>query len=526
MKKSIVILLLCIAPTSYTANKIADAYCILGDAFHESGNHTQAIENYQHALKESPDHLQATACLGTLYFNKKQYKKAYTYLKQSRIHSPNNEEVGIMLAHCHTSLRNYAEATTLYSHILSINPQRIDLLFYRAQCYKKEHNYPNALQDVDHFLQLFPNDIPACTLKAHVLVELGKYEDAQETLAKLPESYTQAMIAAHLYTTIGKPQQAIELYSKAHTLKPHDRSYLLGLSYSYILVGDRHKGYHTMKEYIITPENQLCFLDTIDKIPGKRIFIGAEAILDNMVQYIRYAKYIHQLGGTTIVQAPTSLISVLHEAEYVDQVVSISETNIPPYDYHIPAILLPWLFDNYAADTVPYLTANSNLTTLWQSHIPHTNKKKIGVCWHLNETYCSPTQQRMLSTELLNDLFSLDQYSFIALYPKQSIPDLTSLKAPTHTITMCGAGFAENSNEVHSLLALIDTLDIVITVDTAIAHLAGALGKKTYLLLPFHAHWRWGSDGTCSPWYPTITIIRQVEPCNWQSSIKSLLEYL
>jgi len=511
--------------TLYAPDPVADALCNLAHALHKDGNIQQAQHNYTLALERCADHAQAIMQLGTLHFQQKQYKSAQPYLEKHTTQHPKDEEANIMLAHCYLWQKQYAKAIQLYTHVLSVNPRRVDLFLYRAQCNKRQQELKHALHDIEQFLAAFPNDHSALLLKSYILELVGEYRQALTTLEQLPQSPKIIATKAHIYKTIGKPDYAIDLYRKAHTAQPDERSYILGLSYSYLLAGDTRNGYEAMKKYLLPQSNSKHFLNDINAIKGKRIFIGAEILLDNMIQHVRFAHCIKQHGGATIVQAPEPLIDILSECPMVDKLISTTQ-KVPAYDYHIPVILLPWLLETHATDAVPYLKANHALAAYWQSRLPHNSRPNVGICWHLNESLHSSSERRPIATEQLNTLFALDEYNFFALYTKNQQPDLKSLTHNIQLITMCGAGFSEAPDEMASLLALIDSLDTIITIDTTIAHLAGALGKKTYLLLPYHTNWRWSLDCSNSPWYPTITIVRQLEPGNWSTPINQLIAML
>ena len=518
-------ILFLLQPTLHAQGTVADAFCNLGNACYKEGNMQQAEHHYYLTLERCSEHTQAIAQLGTLHFQQKQYESAQPYLEKRTQQHPEDEEAGIMLAHCYLWQKQYAHAAQLYTHILSRNTRRVDLFLYRAQCNKRQRKFTQALHDIDQFLAAFPQDHSAQLLKAYVLEHIGQYDQALTILEQLPQSPNILTAKAHIYKTIGKPDEAIDLYTKAHTAQPDNRTYLLGLSYSYLLAGDSINGYAIMKKYLSTQSNRQRFLDNTNKINGKRIFIGAEILLDNMIQHVRFAHCIKQRGGTTIVQASEPLIDLLANCPLIDELVSTTQ-KIPTYDYHIPVILLPWLFETHAIDSVPYLKANPALAAQWHARLPHNNHQNIGVCWHLNESLHSPTEQRPIATEQLEALFALSDYNFFALYAKNQQPDLKSLKSNSQLITMCGAGFSEAPDEMASLLALLDSLDIIVTIDTTIAHLAGALGKKTYLLLPYHTNWRWGLEHSDSPWYPTIEILRQTEPGSWIEPISQLIATL
>jgi len=518
--------LLVLSTTLCASENVADAYCKLGNAFLSEGNIGQAYKEYQRALARNPQHTHALLQLSTLYFQHKKYQQASPFLERYTAQHPNDQEALIMLAHCYNAQKRAPEAQKVYTTVLALNPQRIDLYFYRAQCINQQHQHTQALEDIERFLARFPEDIPALKLKAKILAQIGHYTAALELLEQLPASHSTAATCAHIYKTIGDTTHAIERYAQALSEQPHNRTYQLGLSYSHLLAGDFERGYELMKTYVITPENQNGLLEDISNISGKRIFIGAEIMLDSMIKHIRFAKKIKEHGGITVVHTPEPLVEIFSDCPFIDEVISTTEQTIPACDFHIPAILLPWLFKEYTSDAVPYLTARDTHTATWHARLARNGHRSIGICWHQHDQHIPAAERPSIATEELNHLFSLQEYNFYALYQKNQIPSLQALENTLQLITLCGAGFSEQPTDISMLLALLDSLDIIITIDHSIAHLAGALGKETYVLLPYHATWHWGTEGTTSTWYPTITLVRQKEPGSWQEAIAEIMERL
>lgn len=526
MKKILFFSTLCFLPHLYSHDAVTDALYKLAQALQAEGNKELAYNHYLQTIERSPSHAPALKKLGSLSFEAKKYHQAQEYLEKLIALNPKDEEALIMLGHCALWQKNYGTAINLYSTAISLNSRRIDLYFYRAQSYKKSGNLHSALDDINTFLKHFPSDYAALLLKAYILEQVGIYEEALTILDQLPESPKILAIKAHVYKAMGNTDMAIQLYTKACKEAPDERSYKLGLSYSYLLADERDKGYTLLKEYLIGTHPDKKILDTIEKIKGNRIFISAEIFLDNMVQHMRFAHYIKEHGGITLMQMPESLLELALDCPYIDEVISTTE-KIPTYDYYIPAILLPWLFKNYATDTIPYIKAHTTIMHNWQKKLTHTEKKTIGICWHLSETLQSPSENRAIPTEELIPLFNLhDRYNFFAFYAKNQLPSFKELTNYNQLITLCGSGFSEKPCEITQLTAALASCDILVTIDTTIAHIAGALGKTTYLLLPIHSHWRWGSNPTKSAWYPSIQIIRQTEALNWKQPIATLIEKL
>ena len=254
---------------------------------------------------------------------------------------------------------------------------------------------------------------------------------------------------------------------------------------------------------------------------GNLLILGEQGYGD-MIQFSRYLPIVKERSGSNIIFVCWPPLARLFERSWPEQVVIASA--IPPasaFDFYFPLMSLPWLFGT-VQETIPkapYLKAAEKDIQHWSSRVSALKGKKIGLSWAGNPLH-KQDQQRSLSFKDMKPLLKLENISFVSLQkPNASFQEKT----------VGFDNFYDWSADLHDFAdtaALISCLDLVISVDTAVAHLSGALGKTTWTLLPFIPEWRWMRDTENSPWYPSMRLIRQEKWGKWSAVITQIVNEL
>lgn len=294
------------------------------------------------------------------------------------------------------------------------------------------------------------------------------------------------------------------------------------------------------------------FLKQSHDLHGKTIWIRAEWNLGDTMQFMRYAKKLHEFGATIILEPQKPLVKLLAQCPYIDAIMEkgIVAQTVDKVSYRCPclgAILpeqkpnqsidfivslarLPAIFDelpkNIWQETqiVPYLYANSDLVTYWKKQLNHDNNLKIGLCWFGDARH---NPERFISLQKFTDLVRIDGISLYSLQKNEGVEQLEQF-SEKEKIQTFGQNFDTTHGSFMDTAAIIKNLDLIITVDTSIAHLAGALGVKTWLLLPKEPEWRWQKprNSAWSPNYPNTQVFTQPHPGDWQSVIQTITNLL
>lgn len=264
--------------------------------------------------------------------------------------------------------------------------------------------------------------------------------------------------------------------------------------------------------------------------PGQTLVVYHEQGLGDAIQFCRYIPYLKALGGTVIFAVKDSLIPLMKALHGPDQIVEHSEETYKTLKFHwaVPLLSLPHIFrttlDNFPNQT-PYLDVPTEYRTKWQTllapHLQQTGHKKIGLVYACNpasQTYA----QRSCPLPLWQEIFALPGLQWFSLQkgdPGQQFAELAVQSPHLIDLTSHITDFADTA-------AFINQLDLVISIDTSVVHLAGALDKPTWLLLPFDNEWRWLQHRTDSPWYPSFRLFRQPGHEQWAQLLQRVRQVL
>ena len=260
-----------------------------------------------------------------------------------------------------------------------------------------------------------------------------------------------------------------------------------------------------------------------EPLEGRTVLVHAEQGFGDTLQFCRFTRLIQ--GGRVVLEVPPALTRLLHNVEGVAQVVTRADP-LPQFDLHCPLMSLPLALQTTLKDLptqVPYLRADPAEVERYRNRLAELPGLKVGLVWaaRLNPRTAIADARRSVSLDRLSPLGEIAGVSFVSL--QKSSPAAQAADPPP------GMALADFSVELHDFAAtaaLIEALDLVISVDTSVAHLAGALGKPVWLLNRFDNCWRWMLKRADSPWYPTLRQFRQPSPGEWSSVISDVKDGL
>jgi tetratricopeptide (TPR) repeat protein len=256
-------------------------------------------------------------------------------------------------------------------------------------------------------------------------------------------------------------------------------------------------------------------------LQGKTILLQGEQGFGDTIQFIRYATRVAALGATVIVDVPSALKEIAASVPGVTSVVDDGEP-VPPVDCYCPLLSLPLAFQTEIETipaNIPYIRSSEERVAKWRDRLPQNGRLRIGLCWagsnaHLND------HNRSIALDRFAQIFSLPNLDFISV--QREVDAARGAILQRHHVVQLGQDFQDFADTA----AVVAQLDLLISVDTSVAHLAGAMGKAVALLLPFPAEWRWLLDRTDSPWYPTMRLFRQTATGDWHGPFERLYQEL
>jgi ADP-heptose:LPS heptosyltransferase len=258
-----------------------------------------------------------------------------------------------------------------------------------------------------------------------------------------------------------------------------------------------------------------------EDIRGKKILIHSEQGLGDSIQFIRYLEQIHQLGAEIILEVPKTLATLVNTIKTPITVIE-KGSKLPEFDAYCPLLSLPYVFKT-TVDTipsvVPYLFADKKKVSKWNHRLGVKTRKRIGLVWS-GSTVHKNDHNRSIPLEIFTDLLKLP-VEWHSLQNEYRTKDKNFLDSHPEI-----RQHQEELGDFADTAALIECMDLVISVDTSVAHLAGALGKTTWILLPFIPDFRWMLEREDCPWYPTVKLLRQDEERDWKKVITKLMREL
>jgi tetratricopeptide (TPR) repeat protein len=505
----------------------AEAWNNRGNALHDLKRYEEAITHYDKALSLKPDHHQAWIDKGVTLCKLKRFDDAITHYDKALSLKPDHHQAWTDKGVALHELKRYEEAITHYDKALSLKPDHHHAWSNKGNTLHELKQYEEAIAHYDKALSLKPDNAKAWSNKGvtlHVLKRLDEaiahYDKALSLKPDNAKAWSNKGVTLH---ELKRLDEAIAHHDKALSLKPdyHDASW--NKSLSLLLQGDFENGL-LLYESRWTSEK-------ISEIAGKRFFdgpswLGAESIQDktillygeqgfgDFIQFCRYAKKVADLGAKVILEAPRPLAGLMENLEGVSQLV-IKGEKLPFFDYQCPLLSLPLAFKTNL-DTIPNPSGYINLVNHpdkimeWKERLGLKSKLRVGLVWSGNPNHENDHNRSILLWDILP--FLPNQYEYISLQKEVRGIDNSTLDSNPHILN-----FASHLNDFLDTAALIDNLDLVISVDTSVAHLSGALGKKTLLLLPNVPDWRWLLDRVDSPWYPSMKLYRKTFISDWKS---------
>ena len=258
-----------------------------------------------------------------------------------------------------------------------------------------------------------------------------------------------------------------------------------------------------------------------ESLDGKIILLHAEQGLGDTIQFVRYAPLLAARGAIVILEVQPQLVRLLSGMQGVAAVVARKE-RLPHYDFHCPLLSLP-LACATALDTIPaeipYIVAADAGVASWRARLPQ-RRPLVGLVWSGERSHDNDLN-RSMRFEMLAPLLDIPEIAFISLQHEVREDDAALLQSHPEVLQI-GPEFKDFADTA----AALAVLDAVISVDTSVAHLAGAMGKPLFLLLPFAADFRWLRERADSPWYPSARLFRQPQFGDWDGAVKVLRQEL
>ena len=510
----------------------ADVLMSRGVALAALGRCGEAIASYDRALAISPDHVDALTNRGSALYVLGRATAALASYERALAISPDHPEAlanrGVTL---HT-LKRDAEALASLDRALAGRPHHPETLANRGVVLHALGRHAEALASFDEALANAPNHGEALNNRAVTLMRLGRHDQALASLHRalaIKPDYAEALNnRGTVLAQLNRHAEALESFGRALAIKPDFAAAHLNEAHANLLTGQFERGW---EKYEWRWENEPLsrakrnFAQPLwsgtDDIAGKTILVHSEQGFGDTLQFCRYIPLVAERGARAIFEVQPELRRLLSGLAGAG-VIARGEP-LPAFDVHCPLLGLPRAFGTRLATIPPQRTPPvlpQELMQEWRSRLPTSGRPRVGVAWSGRPTHPND-HNRSIPLRAMLPLFALP-IEVVSLQKELRSADQAFLRAHAAEI----ADFGSELTDFLETATLLSSIDIVISVDTAVAHLACTLGRPTWILLPYAPDWRWLLDREDSPWYPSARLFRQPRIGDWDSVIAAVVAAL
>lgn len=512
-------------------NKDAELYNSLGNLLQNQNQLTDAAQIFQKATELDPNNANLFFNLGNVFFLQRLFDDAIAAYQQAVRLSPTHQGALNNLGHALAHQQKYDEAITTFKRILDFLPQDVDAHCHIGNIYHDLKDYESAIGSFQKALAINPNHITSLYNLGNAFHQSSQFANAvnvyQRVLALDPHNVAAQFNLGNSLQDLQQFDEAIAAYEKTLTLDPNNQGAHLNLGLLRLRLGDFQHGWadYEWRSSNNPPIQTPTWNGTISEISS--LLLWSEQGMGDTIQFIRYAQLLEQQGIKITVATFPSLVKLLQQC-FVGkiEVINQEEADLQQYEHHASLMSLPYLFKTNFQNipcTIPYIQAPQVLSQDLQ--LSQDKSKKIGIVWAsgiANESmYHNKSCDLALLFEAFQPFLNHTNISFWSLQVGQDAAQIQPWLSYRNVFDL-----SHKINDFFDTASIIAQLDLVISVDTAVAHLAGAMGKPVWTLLPCVADWRWLLNQVDSPWYPSMRLFRQEAHDRWQNTFNQVAENL
>jgi hypothetical protein len=526
---------------------------------YRQGRLAEAEKVCARVLRARADWFDALHLLGVLKLQAGKAGAACGHLEQALKLNPGSAPAMSNLGMALAALNRDAEALAMLDQALALAPAQLEANVNRGNVLMKLGRAADALLAFDQALAIAPRFPGALAGRGNALAALGRHDEAlaqyDAALAGAPAHPELLVNRGSVLLALGRAAEAAAAYDAALVLRPDYLKALIGrgaarqaqnlqrealadfeaalardktnadarhnAALARLTLGDYRRGFADYEARWLRsgmPARRRSLGKPLwlgeYALARKRILLTAEQGLGDCIQFVRYAPMLARAGATVLLESPPELTSLLARVEGVAEVVARGEA-LPAFDVHCPLGSLPLALRTEVASipaSVPYLKPSEERIAKWRARIAHLPSPRVAIAWSGSAGHANDRNRSIALTQLASLLAAAS--GFVSIQRELRPADAETL-ARSPTLTHVGDALADFDDTA----AVVALADLVIAVDTSVVHLAGALGRPVWVLLPFGPDWRWMLERSDSPWYPGVRLFRQPAAGDWASVI-------
>lgn len=544
----------------------AQAQASLGAVLQGLGQVDEAITRYDAALQFKPDFFEALYNRAVALQMAHRSEEALTSLDLALTRLPDFADGHFRRGVVLQELGRSEAAVSAYDRVVALDPSHAEAFYNRGYALVALQRFEAAIASYDKAIALRPNFAQAYCNRGVALQGLNRWEEAlasHDRAVSLSPGYAEALInrgvvlhamfrwdealaayekalvvaphAVNAYVNrgvtlhaCGQLDAAMSSYEQAMAIEPEAADAHFYQSLIYLLRGEFHRGWQEYQWFWKTA-NGNARLRTFEQpawtgrepLAGKRVLIHSEQGLGDMIQFCRYARLLAQRGAHVVMEVPSSLLGILQGLEGVTEWVAKGDP-LPVFDYQCLLLTLPRIFETDGS-SIPtpeaYLHVDHAKMGEWRERLGPRKLFRIGLVWSGSQQHLNDAHRSLCLDTLLAQLPA--GFEYVSLQKELRSGDLEVLRSHPKV-----RHFEDDIADFSDTAALCELMDLVISVDTSVAHLSAALGRTTWVLLAAVPDWRWMLGRDDSPWYQSVKLLRQPRPGDWESVLKVVSQEL
>lgn len=433
---------------------------------------------------------------------------------------------------------NTPYAEKVYRAVLVKEPNHVNAWCYLGIAMHDQKRYSQSVQAYERALALQPNFPIALNNMGNSLRYLGRVQEAdaafQKAIDQSPNYFNAFRNRGTLHAWTGRVDLAFKYYHQAMQLNPNDAELHRNLGVIHLLQGNFQEGWREYDyRWKCSEAIQYNYRQPKWKgepLEGKTILLYCEQGLGDTIHFIRFAKALKDRGAKTIVHIQPPLLALLQGCKGIDYLVPNSLNIEQPFDYHCSLLDVAYVLgidSSNIPNQVPYVGCSMQLIDYWRGVLTRElppAKLRVGIVWQGNPDH-QADMFRSVPLEKLAPLAEIDGIQLISLQRGAGTEQLKTWKG-SKLIYCLPDSIDQTSGAFMDTSAILHFLDLVVTSDTSMAHLAGALARPACVMLGYTPDWRWLQHRSDSPWYPTCTLFRQPAVGDWETVVRGIVDYI
>ena len=508
------------------------AHSNLGNAFQMTGQFKQAIGCYESGLVIDPNNADTLFNRGVALLSDERKAEALSSFQSAATHRPSFASAHFQCGKLHYFFGQMVDAVVSFDHVILEEKSHKEAHFIRGNALHGLGKNLDAIVSYDLAIALDVEYAEAYYNRGISLQLIHQNDDALDSYRqaiRIRPFYPEALNnQGNTLQSLGLYKEALNSYATAQEIFPEYADAHWNEALCHLKTGDFEKGWEKYEwrwDNAISNPYSRVFDEPLwhgsESLVGKTIRLHSEQGFGDTIQFCRYAEMVAQRGGIITLDVQPSLVALMENVAGVQQVISQGdglEGGLAPFDFHCPLLSLPLAFGTRMS-SIPsaqaYLQSEDALDEGWLQFLGLKNKPRIGLVWTGSKFNQNDHARSLPLLELVRILRSdVDWFSLQNETPQEHLP-LLEQYGVRH--------FDQALNSFSDTAALISQMDLVISVDTSVAHLAAALGKPTWVLLAHSSDFRWLLGRNDSPWYPSMRLFRQTDQGNWAGVLDRIL---